>query len=115
MTITRNDPGKWLSRTVEHNGVVYVCGLTADNRSASMKVQTEEILGKIDAALEKAGTGKSRLLTATVYVSDMSKKEEMNQAWIAWIDPKNPPTRATVGTVLGTPDTLVEIVVSAAK
>ena len=115
MTITRNDPGKWLSRTVEHNGVVYVCGLTADNRAASMKEQTAEILAKIDAALQKAGTNKSRLLTATVYVSDMSKKEEMNQAWIAWMDANNPPTRATVGTVLGTPDTLVEIVVSAAK
>jgi len=115
MTITRNDPGKWLSKTVEHNGVVYVCGLTADNRAASMKEQTAEILAKIDAALQKAGTNKSRLLTATVYVSDMSKKEEMNQAWIAWMDANNPPTRATVGTVLGTPDTLVEIVVSAAK
>lgn len=115
MTITRNDPGKWLSRTVEYNGVVYVAGLTADNRSGSMKEQTNEILRKIDAALKKAGTDKSRLLTATVYVSDMSQKEAMNEAWIAWIDAKNPPTRATVGTVLGTPDTLVEIVVSAAK
>jgi 2-iminobutanoate/2-iminopropanoate deaminase len=115
MTITRNDPGKWLSRTVEYNGVVYVAGLTADNRAGSMKEQTNEILRKIDAALKKAGTDKSRLLTTTVYVSDMSKKEEMNEAWIAWIDPSNPPTRATVGTVLGTPDTLVEIVCSAAK
>ena len=115
MTITRNDPGKVLSRTVEYNGVVYVAGLTADNRAASMKDQTAEILQKIDAALEKAGTNKTRLLTATVYVSDMSQKEEMNQAWLAWIDPNNPPTRATVGTVLGTPDTLVEIVCSAAK
>lgn len=115
MTITRNDPGKWLSRTVEYNGVVYVAGLTADNRAGSMKEQTNEILRKIDAALKKAGTDKSRLLTATVYVSDMSKKEEMNEAWVAWIDSNNPPTRATVGTVLGTPDTLVEIVCSAAK
>lgn len=115
MTITRNDPGEWLSKTVEHNGVVYVCGLTADDRSASMKEQTVEILGKIDAALAKAGTDKTRLLTAMIYLSDMSKKAEMNEAWIAWMDPNNPPARATVGTVLGTPDTLIEIVVSAAK
>lgn len=115
MTITRNDSSKLMSRTVEYNGIVNVCGLTATDRSASMKDQTKEILAKIDAALENAGTNKSRLLTATVYLSDMSKKEEMNEAWTAWIDPSNPPTRATVGTVLGTPDTLVEIVVSAAK
>lgn len=115
MTITRNDPGEWLSKTVEHNGVVYVCGLTADDRSASMKDQTVEILGKIDAALAKAGTDKTRLLTAMIYLSDMSKKAEMNEAWIDWMDPNNPPARATVGTVLGTPDTLIEIVVSAAK
>ncbi|MEM9682577.1 MAG: RidA family protein, partial [Pseudomonadota bacterium] len=107
--------GEWLSKTVEHNGVVYVCGLTADDRSASMKDQTVEILGKIDAALAKAGTDKTRLLTAMIYLSDMSKKAEMNEAWIAWMDPNNPPARATVGTVLGTPDTLIEIVVSAAK
>ena len=50
-----------------------------------------------------------------VYISDMSKKEEMNDAWHAWVDPENVPTRATVGTVLGSPDTLVEIVVSAAQ
>lgn len=115
MTITRNDPGEWLIKTVEHNGVVYVCGLTADDRSASMKDQTAAVLAKIDAALAKAGTDKTRLLTAMIYVSDMSKKPEMNEAWLEWMDPGNPPARATVGTVLGTPDTLVEIVVSAAK
>ena len=57
----------------------------------------------------------TRLLTAMIYLSDMSKKAEMNEAWIDWMDPNNPPARATVGTVLGTPDTLIEIVVSAAK
>lgn len=115
MTITRNDINKLMSRTVEYNGIVSVCGLTADDRSASMKDQTKAILAKIDALLEKAGTNKSRLLTATIYLSDMSQKEQMNEAWIGWIDASNPPTRATVGTVLGTPDTLVEIVVTAAK
>ena len=115
MAIKRIDPNPTMSRAVENNGVVYLCGLTADDRSASMKDQTAAILAKIDGYLAKAGTDKSRLLTATVYVSDMSQKEGMNDAWHAWIDPENPPTRATVGTVLGTPDTLVEIVVSAAK
>ena len=115
MAITRNDSNKLMSRTVEYNGIVSVCGLTADDRNATMKDQTNAILAKIDAALKKAGTSKARLLTATIYLSDMSKKDQMNEAWIAWVDASNPPTRATVGTVLGTPDTLVEIVVTAAK
>jgi len=115
MSIKRIDKNKTMSRAVVNNGVVYVCGLTADDRSASMKDQTAAVLAKIDGYLKEAGTDKSKLLTAMVYVSDMSKKEEMNDAWHEWIDPANPPTRATVGTVLGTPDTLVEIVVSAAK
>lgn len=115
MSIRRTDVGPIMSRIVEHNGVVYLCGLTADDRAADIKGQTKEILDKIDALLASAGSGKSKLLTATVYLSDMSTKAAMNEAWQAWIDPANPPTRACVGTVLGTPDTLVEIVVSAAK
>ena len=115
MTITRIDTNQTMSRAVEHNGVVYVCGLTADNKAAGMKEQTAEVLEKIDNYLAKAGTSKSKLLTTMVYLSDMSKKDQMNEAWHEWIDPANPSTRATVGTVLGSPETLVEIVVSAAK
>ena len=113
MSIERIDPNQTMSRAVVNNGVVYVCGLTADDQTASMKDQTANVLQKIDGYLAKAGTDKSKLLTAMVYVSDMSKKGEMNDAWHEWIDPANPPTRATVGTVLGSPETLVEIVVSA--
>ena len=98
MSIKRIDINKTMSRAVEYNGTVFVCGLTADDRSKGMKEQTAEVLKKIDGFLAKAGTSKSKLLTAMVYVSDMSKKEEMNEAWHAWIDPQNPPTRATVGT-----------------
>ena len=115
MSIKRTEIGPIMSRTAEHNGVVYLCGLTADDRSADVKGQTKEILDKIDALLASAGSSKSKLLTATVYLSDMSTKTAMNEVWQTWIDPANPPTRACVGTALGTPDTLVEIVVSAAK
>ncbi len=113
MSIERIDPNPTMSRAVVNNGVVYLCGLTADNKAGSMKEQTAEVLKKIDGYLSQAGTDKSKLLTAMVYVSDMSKKEEMNDAWHAWVDPANVPTRATVGTELGSSDTLVEIVVSA--
>ena len=115
MSIDRHEISGHLSKAVEHNGTVYVAGTTATNKSVGMKQQTEEVLKKIDGYLERCGTNKSKLLSATVYISDMAQKDAMNQAWLAWIDPKNPPTRACVAVELGTPTTLVEIVVTAAK
>ena len=114
-TITRHHSDARLSRAVVHNGVVYLAGTTADTRGASSKVQTEEILAKIDALLKLSGSDKSRLLSAVVYVADMRVKPGMDEAWMAWIDPKNPPARATVETRLGSADTLVEIMVTAAQ
>jgi len=114
-SITRHQSDARLSRAVIHNGVVYLAGTTADNRGASSKGQTEEILAKIDALLKLSGTNKSRLLSAVVYVADMRVKPGMDEAWMAWIDPANPPARATVETRLGSADTLVEIMVTAAQ
>lgn len=114
MEITRIDPKDNNCRSVGYGGLVFVSGITADDTSADMAGQTRQALAKIDRHLADAGTDKSRLLAATVYVADMSRKEEMNKAWIDWIDPRNPPTRATVGATL-TPQTLVEIVVIAGK
>jgi enamine deaminase RidA (YjgF/YER057c/UK114 family) len=115
MSIERHEPSGHLSKVVEHNGTVYIAGTTAANKSAGMKEQTQEVLATIDRLLARSGTNKSKLLAATVYISDMSQKSAMNDAWLAWIDPKNPPTRACVAVELGSPTTLVEIVVTAAK
>ena len=115
MSIERHQPSGHLSKVVEHNGTVYVAGTTAADKSVGMKEQTQQVLSTIDRLLDKCGTNKSKLLSATVYISDMSQKAAMNDAWLAWIDPKNPPTRACVAVELGTPTTLVEIVVTAAK
>jgi enamine deaminase RidA (YjgF/YER057c/UK114 family) len=115
MTIKRAGSGPINSACVEHNGVVYLSGFTADDLSADMEGQTRQILTKIDKRLSEAGTNKSRLLSATVYLSDMRRKEEMNTAWKAWIDPKDTPARACVGTPLASSDILVEIMVTAAK
>ncbi len=114
MDIERIQPGAWNSKAVVYNSVVYLSGITADDKTLPMKEQTKQILAKIDGVLSAAGTNKSRILSATVYLADMSKKDEMNEAWMAWIDPDNLPTRAAVGTNL-TPSTLVEIMVCAAK
>ena len=114
-TITRHDSDARLSRAVIHNGVVYLAGLTADKRAAGMKEQTTEILNKIDVLLKKSGTAKSKLLSAMIYVTDMRLKPAMDEAWLAWTDAQNLPARACVETRLGTPDTLVEIMVVAAQ
>lgn len=113
--IRRRHPGPVHSRIVEHGGVVYIAGTTADDRSASCREQTEEILRKIDGFLAEAGTDKSRLLSATVWLADIREKDQMDAAWKAWVDPDNKPARACVESRLGTPDTRVEIMVVAAK
>jgi enamine deaminase RidA (YjgF/YER057c/UK114 family) len=114
MDLTRIQPGAWNSRAVVHENVVYLSGIVADDKSAPMKGQTEQVLNKIDAILAEAGADKNRILSATIYISDQTLKDEMNQAWMAWMDADHPPARAVVGVEL-TPGTLVEIMVSAAK
>ena len=114
MSIERIGPGEWNSRAVIHNGMVFLSGIVADDKTLPMKQQTEQVLAKIDAVLASSGTDKSRILSSVVYLADMSKKDNMNEAWMAWMDPDNPPARAAVGTAL-TPGTLVEIMVCAAR
>ena len=79
-----------------------------------MKGQTAQVLVKIDRVLAQAGSHKSRILSATVYMADASLKDEMNEAWMAWVDRANLPTRTAVGAVL-TPGTMVEITICAAR
>ena len=84
-------------------------------KSGSCKAQSEEILKKIDAALAAAGTDKSKILWAQVWMTDIREKDQMDAAWKAWVDPENKPVRACVEARLGTPDTRVEIMITAAK
>jgi len=114
--IVRIDPiGGKLSDAVEHNGILYLAGQVAEDLGVGMKAQTESVLRQVDALLAKRGSNKSRILSATVYVSDMKLKPQMDEAWMAWVDRANPPARATVQAELGSPDTLVEIMMTAAK
>ena len=115
MTFEHLNSGEILSQATIYNGVVNVCGLTADDRSLDAKGQTEQILAKIDDRLASCGTDKSKLLMATIYLTNMDDKSGMNEAWTAWLGDLERPARACVGTALGSADTLVEIVVSAAK
>lgn len=113
--IVRHNPDIKLSDAVEYGSLVFLAGQVAEDLTAGMKAQTGDVLRQIDALLARCGTNKSRLLTATVYVSDMAQKPQMDEAWLAWVDRSNPPARATVQAQLGSPDTLVEIMVTAAK
>ena len=115
MSIVRHKPAKILSGAVEANGMVYVAGTVADKRPASVKAQTEEILGRIDALLAQAGSDKAKMLSGPSALADIRTREEMNQAWLAWVDANNLPARACVEAKLATADMLVEIAVIAAK
>jgi enamine deaminase RidA (YjgF/YER057c/UK114 family) len=115
MTIIRHQPGAFYSAAVEYNGMVFVAGQIADDRSQPVQGQTEQVLKKIDAALALAGTNKSKLLSANVWLADIGDRDTMNTVWTAWVDPKNLPARATVEAKLGTPATRVEIAVICAK
>ena len=115
MTIVRHQPTKILSGAVEANGMVYVAGTVADKRPASVKAQTEEILGRIDALLAQAGSHKSKVVSAQIWLADIRTREEMNQAWLAWVDADNLPARACVEAKLASADMLVEIAVIATK
>ena len=113
MSIERIGPGKWNSRAVVHNGVAWLSGIVADDKSLGVKEQTAEVLQKIDAVLKQLGTDKTRILSSVVYMADLDEKDAMNEAWMAWMDPAHPPARAAVGAQL-TPGTAVEIMVQAA-
>ena len=112
--ITRLGGNAINARVVAHGGVAYLSGIVADDKSADTAGQTRQILARIDQHLADAGTSKHRLLSAVVYLSDMSKKEEMNAVWSAWLDQASVPARACVGVDLATKTTLVEIMVTAA-
>ena len=115
MSIKRLQPGKLFSAAVEHGGVVYVAGQVADDLTQGVRGQTEQVLKKIDAILAAAGTSKSKILSANVWVTDIRNRDEMNAAWAAWVDPANLPARATVEAKLADPRMLVEIMVICAK
>ena len=116
MTIERMEVGARLSKVVIHGNTVYLAGLTAD-RSAGQSVaaQTQEILAAIDALLAKAGTDKSKLLQATIWLQDIRTVDEMNKVWDAWVPSGCAPARACIEARLQSPAKMVEIRVIAAR
>ena len=105
-----------MSKVVVHGNTVYLAGIVADNpKGKSVKEQTQDILRQIEGFLAEAGTDKSKLLSANIWITDMANFADMNAVWDAWVAPGNTPARATVEARLAAPDYKVEIMVVAAK
>ena len=119
MSVTRIEKttgnGPRMSRCVVKGDMVFVAGLTATDRSADVSGQTQQILDKIDGYLAEAGTDKSKLLQANLWITDMNNFAYMNAVCNAWVDPVNPPVRECVIADLAVPELLVEIMVTAYK
>jgi enamine deaminase RidA (YjgF/YER057c/UK114 family) len=112
--IQRIEPGPRMSEASIHNGIVYLAGQVAEDPSGDAEAQTRQVLAQIDALLEQAGSDKSRILRAQIYLADIADFAAMNRAWDAWVTPGNAPSRATVEARLADPSWKVEIVVTAA-
>jgi len=102
------------SRAVAHGGLVFTVAVSPDPAPPGIYEQAQRALRRIDESLALAGTDKSRILSAIVYIADIARKEELNRAWDEWVDRANPPMRACLGVALEPPH-LVEIVVTAAR
>jgi enamine deaminase RidA (YjgF/YER057c/UK114 family) len=116
MTIQRFETGPRMSQAVIHGDTVYLAGVVANKAAGeSVTQQTKEVLSIIDGHLAKAGSDKSKLLTATIYLTDMNTFAEMNAVWDGWVSAGNTPARATVEVKLAAPRYNVEIMVTAAR
>jgi enamine deaminase RidA (YjgF/YER057c/UK114 family) len=114
MTIERIECGPRMSQAVVHGNTVYVAG-QVNKDVPDVTGQTNAILKQIDELLAKAGSSKNRILSATIYLADISTFADMNKAWDAWVPALASPARATVEAKLAAPEYLVEIAVIAAK
>ena len=116
MTVQRFETGPRMSQAVVHGNTIYLAGVVANKaKGGSVTDQTKEILSIIDGHLAKAGSDKSKLLSATIYLTDMKNFPEMNAVWDAWVSAGNTPARATVEAGLAAPQYSVEIMVTAAR
>lgn len=97
-----------------HNGTVYLAGQVADDATQNIAGQTRQVLAAVDRLLGEAGSDKSRILMAQVYLADMADFAGMNAVWDAWVSADGRPSRATVEAQLARPGWRIEVVVTAA-
>ncbi|UWQ38168.1 RidA family protein [Leisingera aquaemixtae] len=112
--ITRKHTGQRMSQIVIHGETIYLAGQVG-TAGASVEQQTKDCLAKIDALLAEAGSSKTRILQAVIWLADMKDFAEMNAVWDAWVPEGHAPTRACGEAKLAREDLLVEFIVTAAK
>ena len=116
MTIERRHAGKRLSQVVIHRAAdtVYLAGQVAAETDTDITGQTQQVLAQIDSLLHEAGSDKSHLLSATIYLQDIADFAAMNAVWEKWVVAGATPARATVQATLASPEFKVEIQIVAA-
>ncbi|NOX40713.1 MAG: RidA family protein [Alphaproteobacteria bacterium] len=112
MSIKRFGAGARMSQAVVHNGLVFSAGQVG--KGADITAQTKDALANLDNWLAEAGTDKSKILSATIWIANMDDFAGMNAVWDAWVDPQNPPARACTEAKLALPEFLFEVMVTAA-
>ncbi|MFI4953001.1 MAG: RidA family protein [Burkholderiales bacterium] len=115
MTIQRHHVGKRLADMVVHGSTIYLAGQVADDLNGDIATQARQVLARVDRLLAEAGSDKSRILSATIYLPDMTDFAAMNAVWEAWVVPGQPPARATVQAKLAAAGYRIEIQVIAAQ
>jgi enamine deaminase RidA (YjgF/YER057c/UK114 family) len=113
-SIQRFHVGKRMSEMTVYNGVAYLAGQVSGNFSGNIKEQTSDVLASIDRLLAEAGSSKTRVLRAEIFLRDIADFASMNSVWETWVSEGNTPARATVQATMYHPDCLVEILITAA-
>ena len=111
--ITRIGTGKRMSEGVCYNGILWVAGQVG-KPGDGVADQTRTCLAEVDRILAEAGTDKTRILSAQIWLADMAAFADMNAVWDAWVPQGHTPARATGEAKLATSDYLVEVIVTAA-
>ena len=112
--ITRLEAGDRMSEAVIHGDTIYLAGQVGEPGDGII-AQTMTCLAEIERLLALAGSDKSKVLMATIWLADIADFAAMNSVWDEWVDKANPPARATSEARLAAPEYLVEIVITAAK
>lgn len=113
--ITRHVTNARRGRAVAFNGILFIGGQTASDKSEDIKGQTRQALAKLDKVLAEAGSDRNHLLSVQIWIKDIARDfAGMNEVWDSWIDPDHAPARATAQCNMAVADTLIEIVATAA-
>lgn len=115
MNIARHESGEILTQVVEANGLVFTSGVLPANVDVGVKEQTSQVLAEIDRLLALANTSKSKIVSVSIWVTDIRLRDPMNEAWLSWLDRQNIPARVCIESKLADPKALVEISVIATQ